>query len=88
MKIRIEKLQNEKVAKEYGVLPTEPGTIMDLPEAGRNEVYFDRYELFFSDGKRVSEGFPLGHGKDEEGSEYLLYATKQGIVAFKTIKKF
>ena len=88
MKIKINKLQNEKTAKEYGVLPTDPGTVMDLPETGTNLVYLDRYELFFTDGKRVNEEFPVGYGENEDGNKYLLYATSKGIGAFRTVKKY
>lgn len=88
MKIKINKLQNEKTAKEYNVFPGDPGTFADIPEMGINVIYLDRYELYFADGKSVNEGFPVGYGENENEEKYLLYATSKGVGAFRTVKKY
>lgn len=87
MKIRIEKLQNEKEARKLGVKPPQLGDVLDFPVVGTNEIYIDRYELRYSDGKLVNAGFPIAYGKDEQGNDYLLCYLGE-IKAFKTIRKY
>lgn len=40
------------------------------------------------ENKGRSGGFPVGYGENEEGKKYLLYATRKGVGAFRTVKKY
>lgn len=87
MKIKIEKLQNEKVMAKEGITLPEVGTVADIPVTGIDESHFNYYELKGLDGRPAKLGCPVAYGKDDEGNDYLI-CYNGAIEAFKTVRKY
>lgn len=82
-KILIEKLQNEKAAKEYnGVI--EIGKTYELPIKGKCVFHSNSYHLEDNQGKilRRETGFPIGTASDEDENKYGVWLDKTGVVLY------
>lgn len=79
-KVIIDKLQNEKAAKEYGG-EIEIGKEYDLPFKGKCAFYSNYYQLEDSEEEILNKGggFPIGTAHDSENNEYSVWLDKSGI---------
>ena len=79
-KVIIDKLQNEKAAKEYGG-KIEIGKEYELPLKGRCVFHSNYYQLEDNEGKVINRGggFPIGDAHDSENNKYDVQYEKSEI---------
>lgn len=87
-KVIVDKLQNEKAAKEYGGR-VEIGQEYELPLKGKCVSYSNYYRLEDNEGKILlgETGFPVGYAHDADGNKYMVCLDKTGIVIYHQVSE-
>lgn len=82
-KVIVDKLQNEKAAKECGGR-VEIGKEYELPLKGKCVIHSDYYQLENNKGKMLlgETGFPVGYAHDADGNKYMVCLDKTGLVIY------
>lgn len=88
-KVIIDKLQNEKAAKECGA-EIEIGKEYELPLKGKCVIHSNYYQLEDNDGKVMNTGggFPIGYAHDSENNKYDVQYEKSGIGIYLRVSKW
>lgn len=86
-KVIIDKLQNEKAAKEYNGI-VEIGKEYDLPLKGKCVLHSDYYQLTSNDDKILDKtGFPIGHAHDKDDNKYGVWLDRTGVVLYSQVSE-
>lgn len=88
-KVIIDKLQNEKAAKECGA-EIEIGKEYELPLKGKCVFHSNYYQLEDNEGKVMSRGggFPIGDAHDSDNNKYDVRYEKPGIGIYLKVSKW
>lgn len=88
--ISVNKHNNEYNVQKDSLNPLEINKEYDFEVVGNSLNYFDRYELMYSDGRKVRDVmYPCGKSTDKDDNSYGIFVDvmNKGFVLFKDIKK-
>lgn len=88
--ISVNKHNNEYNTQKDSLKPLEINKEYDFDVVGNSLNYFDRYELMYSDGRKVRDVmYPCGKSIGEDNNSYGIFVDilNKRFVLFKDIKK-
>lgn len=88
--ISVNKHNNEYNVQKDSLNPLEINKEYDFDVVGNSLNYFDRYELMYSDGRKVRDVmYPCGKSTDKDSNSYGIFVDvmNKRFVLFKDIKK-
>lgn len=88
--ISVNKHNNEYNVQKDSLNPLEINKEYDFEVVGNSLNYFDRYELMYSDGRKVQEViYPCGKSIGEDNNSYGIFVDvlNKKFVLFKDVKK-
>lgn len=88
--ISVNKHNNEYNVQKDSLNPLEINKEYDFEVVGNSLNYFDRYELMYSDGRKVRDVmYPCGKSIGEDNNSYGIFVDvmNKKFVLFKDIKK-